>query len=274
VDFICRLLRLLLLKAGATIRPASEQDLQERVKSMYSLSPEVRRLKHLLLSPDLQPYLTKWVEGGIYGKIFDNIHDELILSRIIAFDFQGVGKEHQDLMEPLLFWIKWQTACITHATANLGVPKVEIFDECWKHMQDPEMLGMILNSSKTAGKHLGGIILATHAADDLGEHTRLIRNACHDTLFLGGPFDRSQYAELFGLHERQLDLIDSLQLGESLLVRLGYSKVLVTNVDQESAWHYTTRPKDRARREKAIQEFGRHEAFQHLVAETAAQSKQ
>ena len=55
-----------------------------------------------------------------------------------------------------------------------------------------------------------------------------------------------------------------------MLVRPDYSKVLITSVDAESTWHYTTRPKDRARREEAIQKYGRQEAFAHLVANGAA----
>jgi type IV secretion system protein VirB4 len=271
IEFLYRLIRLLLAKGGAQLQPAEDRDLYERVQAMYSLSPEIRRLKHLVLAPHLQPYLAKWIEGGVYGRIFDNVEDELQLARIVVFDFQAVeGEEHRDLMEPLLLWIRWQTAAVIHDIAHVGVPKVEVFDECWKHMQDPAMLSLILRSSKTAGKHLGGIILATHAADDLGAHTRLIRNACTDTLFLGGPFDREQYRELFGLQDRQLDLIASLQRGESLLVRPEYAKVLVTSVDAESAWHYTTRPKDRARREKAIERYGRQEAFARLAANGTA----
>jgi type IV secretion system protein VirB4 len=271
IEFLYRLMRLLLVKGGAALQPTEERDLYERVQAIYSLSPEIRRLRHLVLAPHLQPYLAKWIEGGVYGRIFDNVEDELQLARIVVFDFQAVeGEEHRDLMEPLLLWIRWQTAAVIHDPAHLGVPKVEVFDECWKHMQDPTMLSLILRSSKTAGKHLGGIILATHAVDDLGAHTRLIRNACTDTLFLGGPFDRAQYRELFGLHERQLDLIAGLQRGESLLVRPEYAKVLVTSVDAESAWRYTTRPKDRARREEAIQRYGRQEAFAQLAANGTA----
>jgi esterase/lipase superfamily enzyme len=53
-------------------------------------------------------------------------------------------------------------------------------------------------------------------------------------------------------------------------VRPEYAKVLVTSVDAESAWHYTTRPKDRARREKAIERYGRQEAFARLAANGTA----
>lgn len=76
IDFVYRLVRLLLTKSGAVISPTQEIDLYERVKGMYSLAPEVRRLKHLMLAPQLRPYLARWVEGGIYGRIFDNVEDD------------------------------------------------------------------------------------------------------------------------------------------------------------------------------------------------------
>ena len=269
--FVFALVRLLLAKSGAVLSPAQELDLYERVKAMYALTPNVRRLKHLVLAPQLQPYLAKWIDGGVYGCIFDNIEDELRFSRMTVFEFQDLaGEQQSDLMEPLLFWLRWRTQAITHDPANLGVPKVEIYDECWKHLQDPAMLGMILNTSKTARKHLGGIVLATQEAADLGDAARLIRNSCSDTLFLGGPFHREAYREMFSLHDRQLDLIAGLEGGEGLLVRSQYSKVLRLSVDAESAWHYTTRPKDRARREEAIEKYGREEAFRKLAANGAA----
>jgi hypothetical protein len=57
-----------------------------------------------------------------------------------------------------------------------------------------------------------------------------------------------------------------LQVGESLLKRRNHAKVLCLNVDAASNWHYTTRPKDRERRARALKEFGRENAFRELVA--------
>jgi type IV secretion system protein VirB4 len=265
-EFVFRLVRLLLIKGGASLTPQQETNVKDRVDGMFELSADVRRLRHLLLPPDLQPYLEKWIGDGIYGQVFDNLQDELELTRRVVFEFEDIDSEQSDMMEPILYWIRWRIAAITHDVASLGLPKVEIYDEVWKHMQDPQMLSMIVNSSKTAGKHLGGIILATHLADDLGGHMQLIRNACPDTLFLGGAFDREKYAELFSLSGKQLDLISSLQVGESLLKRRNHAKVLCLNVDAASNWHYTTRPKDRERRARALKEFGRENAFRELVA--------
>jgi type IV secretion system protein VirB4 len=269
-EFVFRLVRLLLIKGGAVLTPQHESDVKERVDGMFLLSPTVRRLRYLLLPPELQPYLEKWIGDGMYGQVFDNLHDELTLSRMVVFEFEDIDAEQSDLMEPILFWIKWRIAAVTHDQENLRIPKVEIYDEVWKHMQDPQMLAMILSSSKTARKYLGGIVLATHLVDDLGAHTQLIRNACADTVFLGGSFDRAQYAELFSLSDKQLDLIGGLQRGESLLTRSNYAKVLRLNVDAESAWHYTTRALDRARRASAVKKFGRENAFRELVAAESA----
>ena len=42
---------------------------------------ELRRLKHLMLPPNLRQGLKRWIEGGIYGAIFDvldslDVHDQ------------------------------------------------------------------------------------------------------------------------------------------------------------------------------------------------------
>ena len=269
--FVQRLVRLLLQKGGADLKPQQETDLNERVSRIFALDPSIRRLKHLILPPQLQPYLAKWIEGGIYGDVFDNAKDELELARMVVFDFEalGEGQEQKDLMEPLLSWIRWRIAAYTHDADNLGVPKLEIYDEAWRHLQDEQMSAMIVNTSKTARKHLGGIMLATQSPEDLGKYAHLIRTNCPDAIFLGGSFHRKQF-ELFDLSEQHFELMASLKRGEFLLCRKSYSKVLKLSVDKESEWLYTTRPMDRRRRNEAIEKFGREEGFRQLVASATA----
>jgi type IV secretion system protein VirB4 len=273
--FAQRLVRMLLVKGGAQITPQQEADLNERVSRMFSLDASIRRLKHLILPPQLQPYLAKWIEGGVYGGVFDNTEDELDLARMVVFDFEalGSGTEQQDLMEPLLSWIRWRIASYTQDMSNLGVPKLEIYDEAWRHLKDEQMSSMIVSTSKTARKHLGGIMLATQSVEDLGSFANLIRTNCPDAMLLGGAFDRGQYAELFDLTERQLDLVSTLKRGELLLARKSYSKVLKLTVDERSKWLYTTQPQERKRRGEAIAKYGREKAFDYLVAQAAEISK-
>jgi type IV secretion system protein VirB4 len=269
--FVQRLVRMLLAKGGAHILPQQETELNQRVSRPFRMDRSVRRLKHLILPAQLQVYLDKWIEGGVYGTIFDNLEDELELSRMVVFDLEalGEGPEQKDLMEPLLSWIRWRIAAHTHHADNLGLPKLEIYDEVWRHLQDEQMAAMILNTSKTARKHLGGIMLATQSVEDLGKYATLIRTNCPDAILMGGSFSRKQY-ELFELNDQQLDLISSLNLGEFLFARKSYSKVCKLSVDEHSKWLYSTDPNDRRRRNEAIATYGREDAFRHLVARATA----
>jgi type IV secretion system protein VirB4 len=269
-QFAYRLVKMLLERGGAQIDPDQDADISARVNMMFALPPSVRRLKNLVLPLTLQPYLNKWCEGGVYGQFFDNVEDELRVSRMTSFNFAGLGDQQPDLMEPLVYSFRFRVNSFTHDAGNLSVPKLEVFDEVFTLMKIETLEDQMVSTSKTGAKHLGGIILATQSPKDLGRYATLIRNNCPDALFLGGSFDRQQYIDLFELHDRQLELITSLKLGESLLVRKNYSKVLKLDVDEASKWLYTTHPKDRLRRNEAIKTYGREKAFEYLVASATA----
>jgi type IV secretion system protein VirB4 len=263
------LVMMLLRKGGAHVTPQQEAEIATRTAALFGMEPEVRRLKYLVLPQSIQAYLNKWIEGGVYGNIFDNVEDELQLSRIAVFDFEALGdntQEQKDLMEPLLSWIRWRINAFTHDAANIGVPKLEVYEETHRHIEDEQMRGMILSTSKTARKHRGGIVISTQSPEDLKQYARVIRANCPDSLLLGGAFDRKLYAELLELNERQMDLIGSLAMGEGLLTRKNWSKVVRLDVDAESVWRYTTRAADKQRRNEAIARHGYRDAFKQLAA--------
>ena len=267
--FAFRLVMMLLRKGGAKVTPQQEAEIATRTAALFGLESEVRRLKYLVLPQSIQPYLNKWIEGGVYGNIFDNVEDELQLSRIVVFDFEALGdntQEQKDLMEPLLSWIRWRINAFTHDAANIGVPKLEVYEETHRHIEDEQMSGMILSTSKTARKHRGGIVISTQSPEDLKQYARVIRANCPDALLLGGAIDRKLYAELLELNERQMDLIGSLATGEALLTRKSWSKVVRLDVDAESVWRYSTRAADKQRRNEAIVRHGYQEAFRQLAA--------
>ena len=263
LSFLFQFIRLLLLKGGATLSPEDEDAIDKSIRRMYLLAPTVRRLKNMALAPHLQRYLTKWTEGGAYGKVFDNIHDSLRLARIQSFDFQDVTENEQDLIEPMLFWILRQINQVIYDPANLGYPKHILFDELWKHLKTRTLLESAINSLKTGGKHLAGVTLLTQAAQDLGESTAIIVNACTTQLFLPDrTFDRALYQRLFNLNDQEVANLASLAPREAMLKRSGYSKVLKLNLDPRSYWLFSTKPKDRQRRAQEIAEHGYDRAFE------------
>jgi type IV secretion system protein VirB4 len=270
LQFLFGFVRLLLLKGGARLSPEDEDVIDKTVRRMYVISPSVRRLKYMLLPPHLQRYLSKWVEGGVYGAAFDNIEDSLRLARIQCFDFESVTDNQQDLIEPMLFWILRQVNSVIYDRRNLGVPKHILFDELWKQLRTRQLLEMVLTALKTGGKHMAGATLLTQSADDLGENADLIVNACTTQLFLGDPtFNRERYQKLFNLNDQEVLNLASLAPREALLKRAGFSKILKLNLDPKSYWLFSTRPKDRLRRAQAIEEHGYDRAFELLRAQTA-----
>ncbi len=265
VSFLFHFIRLLLTKGGAALAPEDEDVIEKSIRRMYFLDANVRRLKHMLLPPHLQRYLAKWIEGGAYGKVFDNLQDSLRLARIQSFDFEGVSETQQDLIEPMLFWILRQIDQVIQDPRNLGVPKHILFDELWKHLKNRQLLESAISSLKTGGKHLAGVTLLTHTAQDLGDNTDVIINACTTELFLPDPtFNRDLYRELFNLNDQEILNLASLMPREAMLKRSGYSKILKLNLDPKSYWLFTTRPKDRVMRDRLIAELGYDQAFETL----------
>lgn len=265
LSFLFNFVRLLMTKGGAALSPEDEDAVEKSIRRMYLLDGNVRRLKHMMLPPHLQRYLTKWIEGGVYGKVFDNLHDSLRLARIQSFDFQSISEAQQDLIEPVLFWILRQIDRVIQDPRNLGIPKHLLFDELWKHLKNRQLLDSAISSLKTGGKHLAGVTLLTHTAQDLGENADVIINACTTQLFLPDPtFNRELYRSLFNLNDQEMLNLASLMPRELMIKRAGYSKILKLNLDPKSYWLFTTRPKDRSLRDRLITELGYDQAFETL----------
>jgi type IV secretion system protein VirB4 len=234
---------------------------------MYRLAPEIRRLSSLTLPPRLQPYLAKWIAGGMYGNVFDTIDEGITLSRVQSFDFRDVSQNHKDLLEPLLYWISRRCYAVIHDPANLDTPKHIVFDEVFLLIENPQILRMLLTTAKTGRKDLCGVTLAAQTVLDLGKHLDVILAACPQMLLLRDPsFDEEFYEERLKLNRTEITTFASLQERESLLKWATGSKVLQLNVDAESTWRFSTRAKDRARRAEAIAIHGREQAYKVLTA--------
>jgi len=268
-QFLKGFVQLLLEKTGAVLSPADEGTIFAKVQQVYQLMPERRRMSSLYntLPPHLKPYLSKWITQ--YGKIFDNATDELSFSRLQVFEFEGVGHEHQDIMEPILFWLIRRIDTLTRAPEYRGISKSLWFDEVWKHLQNPALLSLIISSLKTGGKHLLGTTLLTQSAGDLGQHAELITNTCPMQLFLADDkFNRKLYTDLFQLNSRELEIIASLQRPREAYLHTPdpkTSKVLVLNLGRKEYWRYTTEPNERKERAAAIEAYGPEKAFDVLA---------
>ena len=257
--FLFAFVKLLLTNGGAELEPEDDDVVHKAVQDMYLLDRENRRLSNLYLPKKLDRYLPKWVGGGIYNALFDNVEDSLSLSRLQCFDFQSVNNaQYADLIEPLMVWLLRRIDDVLYAPANLGVPKHILIEELFSSMKNKRLLEAALASIKTVRKNLGGVTMIGQSAEDLGENADSIVNSCTSFLFLKDPtFNRKRYAELFKLNEHQIALFESLQDREALYIRRdGLTKVVRLNLDRRSYATFSTKPKDRVRRCKLIEKYG------------------
>ena len=83
-----------------------DREVYEAVENLYVLDRGQRRLFTLanLLPRGLMARLQKWVEGGRYADLFDNVEDTLSFERLHVFDFDAM-RAYPSLIEPLLFYI-------------------------------------------------------------------------------------------------------------------------------------------------------------------------
>jgi type IV secretion system protein VirB4 len=259
IKFLYSFVKLLLVNGGAELEPEDDDVIHKAVQDMYLLDDANRRLSHLYLPKKLQRYMSKWIGAGIYNAVFDNVEDSLSLSRLQCFDFQGVNNEqYADLIEPLMVWLLRRINDVLYNPANLGVPKHILIEEIFSSMKNKQLLDGALASIKTVRKNLGGVTMIGQSADDLGANADSIVNSCTSFLFLkDATFNRKRYAELFKMNEQQLALFESLQDREGLYMRRdGLTKVVTLNLDNRSYATFSTKPKDRVRRNKLIDKYG------------------
>ncbi len=266
--FLYNFVKLLLSNGGAVLTPEDEDVVFKEVQSMYLLDPKNRRLSNLLLPKNLNRYLAKWVGNGVYNAIFDNVEDSLSLSRIQCWDFAGVAKQYQDLIEPLMVWLLRRIDDVVYDPKNLGVPKHVVIEEVFSNMKNKQLLEGALASIKTVRKNLGGVTLVGQSANDLGENADSIVNSCTSFLLLpDATFNRKFYGELFKMTEQQLNLFESLRPREALYMRRdGLTKVVTLNLDARSYAIFSTKPKDRARGGRLIAKWGLKEGITRFVA--------
>jgi type IV secretion system protein VirB4 len=262
-----------LLEGGDTYRLSDLEDreIYEAVENLYVLEPHQRRLFTLanLLPRALAARLHKWVEGGRYAALFDNVEDTLSFDRLQVFDFEAM-RAYPALLEPLLFYMLHRVTERIQDPAETATLKLCVMDEAWRFIQHPTLRAYVLEALKTWRKRNAAMILATQAIDDFAsaDLLRTVVESCPTKLLLANSaLDRRQYADLFQMNEMELDLLSGLIPRQQILLkRPDLAKVLTLTVDPKSYWIYTNTPIDNERVSAMFREFGFEVGLDRLAA--------
>jgi type IV secretion system protein VirB4 len=256
---------------GYHLSELEDREVYEAVENLYVLDRTQRRLFTLanLLPRALAGRLQKWIDGGRYAALFDQLDDTLTFERLQVFDFESM-RAYPALLEPLLFYVLHRVSARLQDAADAQTLKLCVMDEAWRFIQHPMLRGYVQEALKTWRKRNGAMILATQTIHDFAsvDLLRTVVESCPTKLLLANPaLDRPRYAELFQLNERELDLLSQLAPCQQILLkRPDLTKVLNLAVDPKSYWIYTNTPADNERVDAIFHEFGFEAGLERLAA--------
>jgi type IV secretion system protein TrbE len=256
---------------GDRLSDLEDREVYESIENLYVLDRQQRRLFTVanLLPRPLAARLHKWIEGGRYAGLFDNVQDTLTLERLQVFDFEAM-RAYPVLLEPLLFYVLHRVTTRIQDPAEAGTLKVCVMDEAWRFIQHPLLRGYVQDGLKTWRKRNAAMLLSTQTIDDFAsvDLLRTVVESCPTKLLLANPaLDRQQYADLFQLNERELDLLAGLSPRQQILLkRPEVTKVLTLDVDPKSYWIYTNTPVDNERVAAMVREYGFEAGLDRLAA--------
>ena len=270
LQFLFSFVSVLIQAGGYQLTSADEKDLFQQIESLYDVAPEQRRLFTLanIVNRNLRERLQKWVRGGQYAALFDNVEDNLTLSQFQAFDFEGLD-QYPQVLEPLLFYILHRANAAIHDSEHATRLKLFVMDEAWRFLRDPVIRLYITEALKTWRKRNAAMILATQSSDDIArsEIMHVVAESCPTQVFLANPgMDRDVYRQLFHLNDTEARLVAGLiPKRQMLLKQPDVAKILNLDVDPVSYWLYTNDPFDNQRRREALDEHGFEEGLQRLA---------
>ena len=261
LEFLFSLIQVLIVGSdGYQTTTEDDRNIFQSIETLYVLDHDIRRLKTLAgtLPRHLTDRLHKWIGGGQYGHVFDNVEDTITLSNFQCFDFQGMD-EYPQLIQALLFYVLHRASAIIYDPAIRPMLKVFILDEAWKFFTVPAVRNYLIKAAKTWRKHNGVLIMATQSPEDLKESNLLpLLDSFPTKIFLANAdADYGFYTEKFHLNPREVELIQTLiPKREGLIKTSTMGKKFVLNVDRKSYWLYTNSPKDNERFAAVVQEHG------------------
>jgi type IV secretion system protein VirB4 len=256
---------------GYRLSELEDREVYEAVENLYVLDRNQRRLFTLanLLPRALMARLQKWVEGGRYADLFDNVEDTLTFERLQVFDFDAM-RAYPSLIEPLLFYLLHRVNERVLDEGDTRTLKLCVMDEAWRFIQNPTLRAYVQEALKTWRKRNAAMILATQTIDDFAsaDLLRTVVESCPTKLLLANPaLERTRYAELFQMNEMELDLLAGLMPRRQILLkRPDLTKVLTLAVDPKSYWIYTNTPIDNDRVAAVFREHGFEAGLDRLAA--------
>ena len=203
---------------------AAASEIDAAVRSALAVPAGRRRLRHVAdaLDPagDLHRDLSRWVRGGEYAWVFDNLADDAVPSgppSLAGFDV-GIFLDDPDLRAPVLHALFERVEPLLD-----GTPTLVVIDEFWRVAGDPLFAGYVRDWLATVRKRNGAVLLATQSLADVtgSAIARTVIEQAPTKIFFGNRTGRDcDYVDGFGLSREECELVRVLP-ARTFLLRQG-----------------------------------------------------
>jgi len=240
LHFLFSFVRVLIQASGQhRLTLPEDRDLYEAIENVYALEPAQRRLLTLttMLPRGLAQHLHRWVQGGPYASLFDNVDDTLTFQQLQCFDFEGL-EQFPMVLEPLWFYVLHRASLTIQNRSADDTLKLFVLDEAWRFARDATVKAYITQALKTWRKRNATLVLATQSSDDFADPAllRTVVESCPTKVFLANPgMDLERACDLFHLNQTEGALVAQLRPRQQLLIkRPDLAKVVNLHVDPQS----------------------------------------
>ncbi|MDT0684673.1 type IV secretion system protein B4 [Roseicyclus sp. F158] len=178
---------------------------------------------------DLHERLVEWTEGGRYGWIFGNNHEDTfsLEGETVGFDLTGIldSESEKERMAVLSYLFRRVERKIEDRRRTIIV-----IDEAWKALDNPYFAERLSNWLVTARKQNAVVVMMTQYASQLKRTNvgQTIVEAVPTQILLPNIRARRSDYDLLGLHDKELDMLLNSGSNSRLgLVRDDQGSVLV-----------------------------------------------
>ncbi|HDZ58141.1 MAG TPA: type IV secretion system protein B4 [Pseudomonas xinjiangensis] len=240
-------------EALRTLAPYEQIELDRAIKSVLLLPANMRNLSSLSdhCGQELRLKLARWVKGGMYGNLFDNVEDGIgaLDQRLAVYNLSGV-KDLPQLAQLVMNEIFYRVIKVFENRQYRGVPKFLEIDEAQYIFGIPGSVETAVAKARTWFKHYGGMGFWTQSPEhymNIKEWATLRSSASTWIFMPDQQMDRAMYQKAFQLKEGECDAIASLIPRKQAYIiqrEVGISKTVNLNVANEEYVIATSRPNE------------------------------
>jgi type IV secretion system protein VirB4 len=233
------------------IEQHEQQEMDRAIKAVLRLPAQLQNMTSLYnhVSTGLKQKLSRWVRGGMYGNLFDNVEDGIggLNKRVAAYNLAGV-KDKPELAQLVTNEIFYRVIQLFEDPKYRSVPKMLAIDEAQYLFGIPGAVETAVAKARTWFKHNGGMEFWTQSVEHYMAipEWNTLRSSASTWIFMADQnMDAKIYKKGFGLKDGECEAIARLIPRKQAYIiqrEAGISTTVNINTAKEEHVIATSRP--------------------------------